>query len=361
MTAVWADVQDRWELLAPTGFGDEATLHDLVEKTPDLLPLAGGPRLAVIGREVWLGGKKADLVAIQASGRLCIIEVKLAANSEARRAVVAQVLSYAAYLHGMTAEQAEEDVLATPLARSGFGSLLEAAEQAGQEGSFDREAFAATLGNALEKGAFRLVLVLDEAPAELVRTVGFLQAVAPDLVIDLVTVTAYHVGDRRVLVPQRVEPTRATVDRPRTPEASSGLKGTSTAGIDDFLRSLGDAPADQQPSLRRLADWALDLQRQGLASLTSYQGARGEVTLLPKIKPDNVGLVTIWNWKGSAALQFWRSVFERRAENALVLVEQAIAPLEIRQGNTLTVITDDLLARCQLGSRTSPWCSAKSA
>ncbi len=43
VTAVWADVQDRWELLAPTGFGDEATLHDLVEKTPDLLPLAGGP------------------------------------------------------------------------------------------------------------------------------------------------------------------------------------------------------------------------------------------------------------------------------------------------------------------------------
>jgi hypothetical protein len=41
VTGVWADVQDRWELLAPTGFGDEATLHDLVEKTPDLLPLAG--------------------------------------------------------------------------------------------------------------------------------------------------------------------------------------------------------------------------------------------------------------------------------------------------------------------------------
>jgi hypothetical protein len=232
-------------------------------------------------------------VAIEASGRLCIIEAKLAAISEARRAVVAQVLSCAAYLHGMTAEQAEEDVLATPLARSGFGSLLEAAEQAGQEGSFDREAFAATLGNALEKGAFRLVLVPDEAPAELVRTVGFLQAVAPDSVIDLVTVTAHHVGDRRVLVPQRVEPTLAAVDRPRTPDASSGLKGTSTAGIDDFLRSLGDAPADQQPILRRLADWALDLQRQGLASLTSYQGARGEVTLLPKIKSDNVGLIQV--------------------------------------------------------------------
>src|SRR5690348_17895562 len=107
VTAVWADAGDRWTLLAPAGFADEDALHGLVEKTPDLLPLAGSPRLAVIGREVWLGGNKADLVAIESSGRLCIIEVKLAANSESRRAVVAQVLSYAAYLYGMSVDQVE--------------------------------------------------------------------------------------------------------------------------------------------------------------------------------------------------------------------------------------------------------------
>lgn len=342
MTAVWADGQEKWELLAPTGFGDEGTLHDLVEKTPDLLPLSGSPRLAVIGREVWLGGNKADLVAIEASGRLCIIEVKLAANGEARRAVVAQVLSYAAYLHGMTVEQAE-GVLARPLARSGFGSLRGAAEQAGQDGSFDEEAFAGTLGDAFDKGAFRLVLVLDETPAELVRTVGFLQAVAPDLVIDLVTVTAYAVGDRRILVPQRIEPTRTGIERPSAPTGSSGLKGTSTPGVEDFLRSIVEAPVDQQPGLRRLAEWALDLEWQGLASLTSYQGARGEVTLLPKIKPDNVGLVTVWNWIGKPALTFWRTVFDRRAPGAIAGVEASIAPQKIGQGNNSAVLSDELL------------------
>jgi hypothetical protein len=129
----------------------------------------------------------------------------------------------------------------------------------------------------------------------LIRTVGFLQAVAPELTVDLVTVTAYQVGERRVLVPQRVEPSRAAIDRPRPPAASGGLAGSSVRGADVFLRSIGDAPAEQQPTLNRLAQWALELQRRGLATLTSYQGVRGEVTLLPKIKPDNVGLVTIWN------------------------------------------------------------------
>jgi hypothetical protein len=44
-----------------------------------------------VGREVPLGGGYADLLAVEASGRLGMIEVKLARNSEARRAVVAQV------------------------------------------------------------------------------------------------------------------------------------------------------------------------------------------------------------------------------------------------------------------------------
>ena len=86
-----------WRLLAPAGFPDERTLHDLVEQAPQVLPLAGSPRLVVVGREVHLGNGYADLLAVETTGRLCVIEVKLASNVEARRAVVAQVLAYAAY------------------------------------------------------------------------------------------------------------------------------------------------------------------------------------------------------------------------------------------------------------------------
>src|SRR5215212_4739002 len=111
MTAIWQNDGAGWRLLAPTGFPDEASLHVLVEETPQILPLAGGPRLVVVGKEVLLGNGYADLVAVEPSGRLAIVEVKLARNSEARRAVVAQVLTYAAHLRGLDPRVVERDVL----------------------------------------------------------------------------------------------------------------------------------------------------------------------------------------------------------------------------------------------------------
>jgi hypothetical protein len=100
MTAIWARSDDGWKTLVTAGFPVEARLHGLVEEAPELLPLSGGARLTVVGREVPIGPWFADLVAVEPDGRIAIIEVKLARNSEARRAVVAQVLSYAAFLQG---------------------------------------------------------------------------------------------------------------------------------------------------------------------------------------------------------------------------------------------------------------------
>lgn len=46
MTAVWHDAgSGRWQLLEPTGFPSEATLHEFVEATPAMLPLSGSPQL----------------------------------------------------------------------------------------------------------------------------------------------------------------------------------------------------------------------------------------------------------------------------------------------------------------------------
>jgi len=89
MTAIWQNDGTGWRLLAPTGFPDEQTLHDLVEDTPRILPLAGDPRLVVVGKEVGMGNGYADLVAVEPSGRLAVVEIKLSRNAEARHAVVA--------------------------------------------------------------------------------------------------------------------------------------------------------------------------------------------------------------------------------------------------------------------------------
>jgi len=111
MTAIWQNDGTGPRLSAPIGFPDEQTLHDLVEETPQILPLAGDPTLVVVGKEVGLGNGYADIVAVEPSGRLAVVEFKLSRNAEARRAVVAQVLTYAAHLKGLSHEAVERDVL----------------------------------------------------------------------------------------------------------------------------------------------------------------------------------------------------------------------------------------------------------
>lgn len=92
MGGVWgADGEGTWWPLPASGFAAGADLHDLIEQTPEMLPLAGSPRLAILGREVELGRGWADLLAVETTtGRPVIIEIKLAANTD-RRQVLTQV------------------------------------------------------------------------------------------------------------------------------------------------------------------------------------------------------------------------------------------------------------------------------
>lgn len=225
-----------------TGFPDEKTLHDLVAAAPQLLPLSGSPRLIVLGREVLLGSGYADLLAVEPDGRPVIIETKLRNNTESRRAVVAQVLAYAAALHSISAEQFEQEVLAKHL---GGRSLLDVIRESAQEESLDAREFAETLGTTLRDGTFRLVLVLDKAPDDLVRLVGYVEAVTSGLSVDLVTLAAYKIGDRHVIVPQRVEPERRQGREIEPAEASRAGRprmGDIMPGVEPFRAQLTTVP-----------------------------------------------------------------------------------------------------------------------
>ncbi len=43
MTGIWTNRGEGWALGSPQVFPQEATLHSLIEKNPQLLPLAGSP------------------------------------------------------------------------------------------------------------------------------------------------------------------------------------------------------------------------------------------------------------------------------------------------------------------------------
>lgn len=122
----------KWRPLPPQIYPSPAELHDLVEEAPRLLPLAGAPELTVLGREIRLGSGYADLLAVEASGRQVIIEVKLALNAESFRAVVAQVLSYAGYVQDPYPAQLETQILGDYLGR---GESVLAAAQADERQS----------------------------------------------------------------------------------------------------------------------------------------------------------------------------------------------------------------------------------
>lgn len=345
MTAIWRNDGAGWRLLAPSGFPDENALHGLVADAPQILPLAGTPRLTVVGREVLLGGNYADLLAVEPSGRLVVIEIKLARNAEARRAVVAQILTYAAFLRGLDPPTLEREILGSHLGTLGYEGLTAAVAADDQERSFDVAAFSEGLAASLAEGRFRLVLVPDEAPEELVRLVGYLGSVADKLLIDLVTVAAYDVGDSRMIVPQRIDPERQAIRAPAwtlTLPGAPGPKGRAVDGAQDFIDAIDRAPEDQQPILRRLVDWATALEHDGLVRLVTVHGTATRWTLTPRLLAEDVGLVTIYNERG-AYLAFHRTVFERRAPATLARIEQLVAPARVGQGTTTRAITDDLL------------------
>src|SRR5450756_482708 len=307
MTAIWRQSENGYQRLEPVELAGERELHALVSSAPELLPLAGSPDLVTLGDGGALGNGYADVLAVERGGRFVLIEVKLASNSEARRAVVAQLLSDASFLRGSTVVGLEHGTLAAQLAQRGVSDIASLAAAGFQDTALGDD-FRATMQESLDTGSFRLVWVLDDAPPELVSLVGYLEYISAGIVtIDLVTVAQYEVGGERVIVPQRVEPARV---EPQNEEGGGPDAPTpvTTKGVDDFVASIEFAPESERPLLRKLADWAKALEDEGLARLWTTSGVTGRKMLKPCIPSVDVGLVTIRNDNGPS-MSLWRSVF----------------------------------------------------
>ena len=227
------------------------------------------------------------------------------------------------------------------LRKRGYESLAQAMEANDQEGSFDSETFSAGVADSLKFGHFRLVFVLDEAPEELVRLVSYLETISDQLVIDLIAISTYTVNGSQILVPQRVEAERQRLEASPTMVPHLKEEGRFVEGSEDFIASIETAPETSRLLLQRLSNWASALEQARLVRLGTYHGKRGILTLLPRLPIDNVGLVSIYNTNGTVSLQFWRSVFERRAPKSLSLIEQSLMP--IKHGNKISEVSDDLL------------------
>lgn len=342
MGTIWRWQDDEWRRLSPSGFPSEEKLHDLIEDSPELLPLSGDPSMVVLGREVQLGPGYADLLAVETDGRLVVIEIKLRKNAETRRAVVAQILTYAAYLKGLSLVELER-ALRSQLERAEARSILDLVRKSDQSPEVEESEFSQGLAESLASGGFRLVLVLDEAPSELVQLVGYLEGISGGVVLDLITVSAYEAGSEQLLVPQRVDPEHPGEQAAATVAAThrgGGKSRREVDGSDAFEEAIARAAEPERMELQRLLAWARRLEAEGLATLRTVFG-QGREVLTVWVRGEKAGLVSIWH-EGGAYLSLWRSVFVRLAWDRIAAVEKEIGE-PIGQGSSVRDPSPELL------------------
>ena len=235
-------------------------------------------------------------------------------------------------------QQQLEDRVRNQLRQRDHATLVDAVRSA-QEDAFDADEFTSALDEHLREGRFRLVFVLDAVPAELTTLVAYLEHVTDKLVIDLIAVNSFNVGGTSAVLPQRVTPERHEVTVEKTRRKDSG---TLYRGSDRFEATISQAPPQSREALHRLLEWARGLEERGYVTLETYEGKRAKrFTLLPRLIVDRRGLVTIWNDEG-ASIQFWRSVFDRKAPDFVERIGQ-LANTRVGQGNTIRDFSEQLL------------------
>jgi hypothetical protein len=208
-------------LLRSGEFNVESEMESLVAHHPDLLQSEADPELRLVARQVSLGeAGLLDVLLVSEDGLPIAVETKLGSNGESRRELVAQAVDYISSMTQFTNDELDR------VCGGRLELALRAFDSEGADstaGSFERRWQA--LGANLRAGLARLVLVLDQAPASLVRMVRFL-AENSQLDVQLV-VLERHLTDGngghevvvpRVLVSAESLQRRATVQKEPRPK-----------------------------------------------------------------------------------------------------------------------------------------------
>jgi hypothetical protein len=169
--------QEKWAHITHTRYSREAHLRDILFEDPDIIPIEDLPegtdlsQVKLMLKEVVLQGSgSTDLVGIDKNGNIIIIETKLATNPDAKRAVIGQILEYAAFMHKKELEWLDEIVRRE---KNGKGIM----EHFEGEPDWDREAFEEKLQDNLQEGTFTLFIVVDEMNPDLKRTINYMNEV----------------------------------------------------------------------------------------------------------------------------------------------------------------------------------------
>lgn len=267
------------ELLPFTGKGGESELQAPVEIDASMLPLPVPIRS--LAHHVPLGGGLvADILAVDADGRLAIVEAKLNKNTEISRDVIAQAIEYASVAHQLGA-----DAVIKAIEQRAGKSLTELVE--GAEFQFGEAGLEGALRTSIESADMRMVLLIDVAPERLKRIVHFLRE-GKGLPIDVVEVARYDLGGIEVAIPRLVDLRTEPVNSPPNSAVQTGTEQL-------FIDSLAHAKPDVQPEFERLL--ALAHALPGVVAFRTNKGSANTV-LHPLLPGMEGGLIAIWNASG---------------------------------------------------------------
>ena len=181
---------DKSEIIKPGSFEKEKILQEIVKKHPEIIPLEeideNFDPLLIIGREFNL--EKAgtiDLLAVDTTGLITIIEFKLDKNTETRR-IVAQTIEYAANLWEMSYYELDEKVHEyfnsnrCDIKELKSKTLMQAVRwhykklKKEDEMEFSAEEFMKNVSRNLKKGEFRLIIFCDRVDERTERAVEYI-------------------------------------------------------------------------------------------------------------------------------------------------------------------------------------------
>jgi hypothetical protein len=258
-----------------------------------------------VGREAPLGSGFADALWVDLEGHLTVIEVKLRSNPEVRREVLAQALSYGAFLEGMSIDEFV-DSIARPFLTKTHGSNIDglnlpSAVAALADVEVDEESFWSGLEASLARGDFRILIVVDEPHPQLRRSVAYVNRHA-DFELYLVEVGYFRSddGSHEILSPR-------ILDIPdRKPVRGSTGASSRTWDPDAYFEQVHARSPEVEQSLRTLYSKLDQFERDGLIELRFGSGKQGNlVVALPEVSKS-----VLWI-RSSGSIQFPRYPMRR--------------------------------------------------
>ena len=191
----------KWQSVEAFSYGDESKLRDLLFDHPTLIPMeeirAGSAEIVFALKEFPLSIGSVDLLGFSASEDIVvIIECKLAKNAESKRKVIGQVLEYGANLHGLTYKDIDQQV------QKNGKNLISCMKEVIEDPLWKEEEFKQNIEDALKKGDFLLIIVVDEINEYLSRIVNYIsEAGQPAFSLAALEMKRLKHGEVEILIP----------------------------------------------------------------------------------------------------------------------------------------------------------------